>query len=133
MHTTRQVQIMKTRYKLHFADPKNLDLEEFKSNLAWVLKHVRLLGNTHAVGMKKGRDLLTLLMENPLHTVILEGEETSRSSINNATEQLAAHGIVAEPDGPLATIKGAAFDAMELGQHELCKDILEVLLKHGGE
>lgn len=122
---------MKTRYKLYFKDPEQFNAEETKESLAWILKHVRLLGNTSAVGLKKGRDLLDLLMANPFDVVILEGEETSRSNVESATSQLAKYGIVVEPDGPLAAVKQAAFDAMELGSHELCKDLLEVLLKHG--
>lgn len=124
---------MKTRYKLYIADPENFDKEVFEENLSWILKHVRFLGNHKTIGMKQGRDLLETLINKPLDAVILEGEEINRNTQFNAIEQLALLGVIAEPDGPLSTIKEAAFEAMELGHYDLCKDILEVLLKHGGK
>lgn len=121
---------MKTRYRLRLDSPETFDEAKFANQTVSMIKQLRALGNPNVVGLKRAKEALQSLAANPSGSVIFEGEEPF-TPVANAIASLAAMGIIAEPDGPLSTIKQAAFDAIELGQHELCKDILEVLLKHG--
>lgn len=125
---------MTEQYKLSLFHPDEFDEEEFRNSKVWAIKHTRML--TGDLSLKDAAAVIQQLIDDPETTVLLPSVvgQTTKQAIN-AIEQLASVGIYAEPalKGPLALVKQAAFEAMELGDHAFCKDLLEVLIKHGGE
>jgi len=122
---------MKTSYKLSFLDPSKYDEDNF--NKVWAIKQIRMLGNSGAVGLKYAKDLIELLMANPLDTVVLEGEVVGEKQMRDSLEQLKTMGIkaVSTAEVPLNLVKEAASIGLEVGAYALTRDLLEVLIRHG--
>ena len=126
---------MKTQYNLTFTNPKEIHVEEFKTkDRAWCAKYLcSLTGNL--VTREHALFFVDRMLDDPLDTFQIEGLPLDDGMLQRTVANFADRGItvIKVLTGPLGLVKQAAFEALELGDHKLSRDLVAILVEHEGK
>jgi len=123
---------MSTQYRISIIDGQTSVLSRETTQ---AIKHLRFLAGAGDLSLMDAKMMVQQMIDNPAESVILESRQTESCTVRNAISTLAGLHlrVTLVLDETLALIKQAAFDALEMGEHGLSRDLIEVLINHGGK